>query len=116
MSTTSFLTDNFVRALRYYISLSGKTKKEVADAIGVPPTTFSSWSNGKHLPDMEKLQALADYLNAPIAQFYNFTGVVEKPDPLLNELLQAYPQLVNEDKLMIRYLVLRMLKLYKENP
>lgn len=116
MSTTSFLTDNFVRALRYYISLSGKTKKEVADAIGVPPTTFSSWSNGKHLPDMEKLQALADYLNAPIAQFYNFTGVIEKPDPLLNELLQAYPQLVNEDKLMIRYLVLRMLKLYKENP
>lgn len=116
MSTTSFLTDNFVRALRYYISLSGKTKKEVADAIGVPPTTFSSWSNGKHLPDMEKLQALADYLNAPIAQFYNFTGGIEKPDPLLNELLQAYPQLVNEDKLMIRYLVLRMLKLYKENP
>lgn len=116
MSMSSNLTDNFVKALRYYISLSGKTKKEVADAIGVPPTTFSSWSNGKHLPDMEKLQALAEYLNAPIAQFYNFTGVIEKPDPLLTEMAQVYPQLTNEDKLMVRYLVLRMLKLYKETP
>ena len=114
MSTTNNLTDNFVKALRYYISLSGKTKKEIADAIGVPPTTFSSWCNGKHLPDMEKLQSLASYLNAPITQFYEFTGIVEMPDPLLTEMMQAFPQLTNEDKLMIRYLILRMLKLYKE--
>lgn len=114
MNTTSKLTENFVRALRYYISISGKTKKEIADAIGVPPTTFSSWSNGKHLPDMEKLQALATYLNAPISQFYDFTAVIEKPDPLLNELIQTYPQLANEDKLLIRSLVIRVLKLYKE--
>ena len=116
MDKTSNLTENFVRALRYYISLSGKTKKEIADAIGVPPTTFSSWCNGKHLPDMEKLQALSNYLKAPISQFYNFTSVIEKPDPLLNELQQAYPQLANEDKLMIRSLILRVLKLYKEKP
>lgn len=114
MSTPN-LTDNFVKALRYYISLSGKTKKEIADAIGVPPTTFSSWSNGKHLPDMEKLQALATYLKAPISQFYDFTGVIEKPDPLLSEIIQAYPQLANEDKLVIRNLAVRILNLYKEN-
>lgn len=114
MDKTSGLTENFVRALRYYISVSGKTKKEIADALGVPPTTFSSWSNGKHLPDMEKLQALATYLKAPVSQFYNFTAITEKPDPLLNELLQAYPQLDNEDKLIIRSLVNRVLKLYKD--
>lgn len=49
MSAKSPLTDNFVKALSYYISISGKTKKEIADALGVPATTFSSWSNGKHL-------------------------------------------------------------------
>lgn len=114
MDKANNLTENFVRALRYYISLSGKTKKEIADAIGVPPTTFSSWCNGKHLPDMEKLQALAEYFGAPISQFYSFTSVIEKPDPLLDELMQAYPQLNNEDKLMVRSLILRVLKLYKE--
>ena len=50
MSNNSSLTDNFVKALSYYLALSGKSKKEVADGIGIPPTTFSSWSNGKHLP------------------------------------------------------------------
>ena len=89
MSAKSPLTDNFVKALSYYISISGKTKKEIADAIGVPPTTFSSWSNGKHLPDMDNLQLIANYLGAPISQFYNFTA-----------------------KLLVRAVAVRMLQLY----
>lgn len=108
MSTKNNIKDNFVKALSYHISVSGKTKKEIADAIGVPPTTFSSWSNGKHLPDMEKLQALADYLGAPVSHFYDFTDITKKPDPLLDELVQLYPDLPNEDKLLIRALVLRI--------
>lgn len=114
MATKSPLTDNFVKALNYYISVSSKSKKEIADAINVPPTTFSSWSNGKHLPDMEKLQALADYLGAPISHFYDFTAIVEKPDPLLEELIQLYPQLSNEDRLLVRSVAVRILQLYKE--
>ncbi len=112
MNTGSPLTDNFVKALSYYISVSGKTKKEIAEAIGVPPTTFSSWSNGKHLPDMDKLQSLADYLRAPISQFYDFTAISEKPDPLLEELIQIYSQLSNEDKLLVRSVAVRVLQLY----
>lgn len=113
MSTKTNIKDNFVKALNYHISVSGKTKKEIADAIGVPPTTFSSWCNGKHLPDMEKLQALADYLKASVSQFFDFTAIIEKPDPLLEELIRVYPELANEDKLIIRSLILRILKLYK---
>lgn len=69
MANNSSLTDNFVKALSYYLALSGKSKKEVADGIGIPPTTFSSWSNGKHLPDMDRLQNLATYLGAPVSEF-----------------------------------------------
>lgn len=112
MSTKVNIKDNFVKALNYHISVSRKTKKEIADAIGVPPTTFSSWSNGKHLPDMEKLQALADYLGAPVAQFYDFNAITKTPDPLLEELVQLYPELSNEDKLLVRSLILRIRKLY----
>lgn len=114
MSTRSPLTDNFVRALSYYISVSGKTKKEIAEAIGVPPTTFSSWSNGKHLPDMDNLQHISEYLGAPISQFYNFTAQSDPPpDPLLKELIEIYNQLSNEDKLLVRGVALRILQLYK---
>ena len=106
------LATNFVKTLNYYITASGKTKKEVADALGVPPTTFSSWCKGRHLPDMERLQALANCLQAPVAHFFNFAEVLEKPDPLLREMLDLYPQLCNEDKHMVRSLTVRMLKLY----
>lgn len=112
MNTGSHLTDNFVKALNYYISVSGKTKREIAEAIGVPPTTFSSWSNGKHLPDMDKLQLLANYLGASISQFYEFTAISEKPDPLLEELIQIYSKLSNEDKLLVRSVAVRVLQLY----
>lgn len=113
MTTSNHLTDNFVKALNYYISVSGKTKKEIAEAIKIPPTTFSSWSNGKHLPDMDKLQALANYLRAPISQFYEFSVITNTPDPLLEELLQIYPKLSNEDKLLVRSVAVRVLQLYE---
>lgn len=113
MSTKSSLLDSFTKALNYYISVSGKTKKEIADAIGVPPTTFSSWSNGKHLPDMDKLQNLSEYLNAPITQFFDFNQKPEPPDPLLDELIEAYKKLPNEDKLLVRALALRILQLHE---
>ena len=108
MSNTT-LTNNFAKALNYYIVTSGKTKKEIADAIGVPPTTFSSWSKGKHLPDMDRLQTLANYLGAPITQFFNFTATVDTPDPLEKELTEIYKQLPNEDRLLLRSMALRLL-------
>ena len=110
MSVNPSLMNNFVKALTYYQSVSGKTKKEIADAIGVPPTTYSSWSNGKHLPDMDKLQTLADYLKAPIDQFFNFTAISETPDPLTQELIDICSKLHDEDKLLVRLVALRMLQ------
>ncbi len=114
MSSNPYLMSSFVRALTYYQALSGKTKKEVADAIGVPPTTYSSWSNGKHLPDMDKLQTLSAYLDAPIEQFFDFASTPSTPDPLVQEMIETYSKLPNEDKLILRTVALRMLQLNGE--
>lgn len=51
----------FAKNLNKYLSLSNKTQKEVADAIGVIPSTFNTWCQGIALPRMGKVQALADY-------------------------------------------------------
>lgn len=53
----------FARNLNKQLSLSGKTQKEVADAIGVLPSTFNTWCTGSALPRMGKVQLLADYFN-----------------------------------------------------
>ena len=51
----------FSKTLNKYLSLSNKTQKEVADAIGVSPQTFNTWCQGIALPRMGKVQLLADY-------------------------------------------------------
>ena len=114
MSANPSLMSNFVKALSYYQSVAGKTKKEIAEAIGVPATTFSSWSNGKHLPDMDKLQTLSEYLKAPIDQFFDFTAISKSSDPLAQEMMEIYSKLHNEDKLLVRAVALRLLQLHGE--
>lgn len=108
MSNSPTLTANFVQALKYYKAVSGKRNKDIAAAIDVPETTFSSWINGTHLPNMSKLQILADYLNAPITQFFNFTA--PQDDPLIADIMQEATMLTDEDKELLRLVALRLNK------
>ena len=51
----------FARNLNNLISMSGKTQKEIANEIGVNPTTFNTWCVGKVMPSLGKIQKIADY-------------------------------------------------------
>lgn len=51
----------FAKNLRYYISISGKTQKEMAQIIGVSAPTMHEWCAGKKTPRMDKVQRLANY-------------------------------------------------------
>lgn len=51
----------FAKNLRYYIDKSGKTQKEVAQAIGVSAPTLNEWLNAKKMARIDKIQKLADY-------------------------------------------------------
>ena len=79
----------FSKNLSHYLYQSGKTQKEVADAIGVSTQTFNTWVKGKALPRMGKLQKLADYL------MVGKSALIEpKPDPRTKEMypLTASPK------------------------
>ena len=54
-------TEIFAKNLRYYLSQSGKTQKEVARAIGVSAPTFHEWCAAKKTPRMDKVEKLANY-------------------------------------------------------
>lgn len=47
--------------LKRYMQENNKSRKEVADALGVSYYTFSDWVNGKKYPRMDKVEKLANY-------------------------------------------------------
>lgn len=89
------LNDNFSRAMAYYKALTGKNNKDIADALNLPATTVSAWNTGRHLPDMDRLQRLSAYLNAPLEHFFDFS-LDKVPD---KELQDLYNQLETDEEL-----------------
>ena len=53
--------ETFAKNLAYYLSVSGKEQKEVAEGIGVPTSTFNEWAKGKKYPRIDKIEKLANY-------------------------------------------------------
>lgn len=51
----------FARNLSYYIDKHGKEQKEIAEIVGVAPSTFNAWVKGKKYPRMDKVELLANY-------------------------------------------------------
>ena len=86
MSEKSPLNESFSRAMAYYKALTGKNNKEIADALSLPATTVSAWNTGRHLPDMDRLQRLATYLDAPLDQFFDFLPIRTVSYKIPNEI------------------------------
>lgn len=116
------LNESFSRAMSYYKTLRGKNNKDIADALNIPPTTISAWNTGRHLPDMDRLQKLATYLDAPIEHFFNFsTESLPNPELLdlyqrlgtdreLAQFLKLFSQLSDEDKHLLTTLAIKINK------
>ena len=51
----------FAKNLAYYLEKSGKDQKEVAEVIGVAPSTFNEWTKAKKYPRIDKIEMLANY-------------------------------------------------------
>lgn len=51
----------FSENLKMYMALSGKSRKDVCEALGYSYFTFSDWVNGKKMPRMDKVEQLANY-------------------------------------------------------
>ena len=120
MLNKSPLNESFSRAMNYYKTLRGKNNKDIADALNLPATTVSAWNTGRHLPDMDRLQRLANYLEAPLDQFFDFS-LDKIPDKELSDLrskldtddalvqfLKVFNQLSDEDKHLLTTLAFKI--------
>jgi transcriptional regulator with XRE-family HTH domain len=51
----------FAKNLAFYLERSGKDQKEVAEVVGVAPSTFNEWMRAKKYPRIDKIEMLANY-------------------------------------------------------
>ena len=51
----------FAKNLNYYIERSGKSKKELADIVGVAASTLNEWTKAKKYPRIDRIEILANY-------------------------------------------------------
>ncbi len=51
----------FAKNLAFYLERSGRDQKEVAEVVGVAPSTFNEWMRAKKYPRIDKIEMLANY-------------------------------------------------------
>lgn len=51
----------FAKNLTFYMNRHGKSQKEIAEIVGVSPSTFNDWMKGKKYPRIDKIEVLASY-------------------------------------------------------
>ena len=51
----------FAKNLVRYINRFGKSQREMAEIVGVSPSTFNDWANGRKYPRIDKIEMLANY-------------------------------------------------------
>lgn len=80
----------FGRNLTYYVEHSGRDQREIAEVIGVAPSTFNEWVKGRKYPRIDKIEALAQYF-----------GILKSDlieDPNGEDPTPSEPQLTGVDK------------------
>lgn len=53
--------DILAKNLRKYIAMSGKDRKEIARALGIPYSTLTDWVNANKYPRIDNIEKMAMY-------------------------------------------------------
>lgn len=53
--------ETMARNLAYYMEQADITQKELAEIVGVAPSTFNAWLKAGKYPRIDKIEKLADY-------------------------------------------------------
>ena len=69
----------FAKNLSYYVTRCGRDQKEIAEVVGVAPSTFNEWVKGKKFPRIDKIQKLADYFGILKSDLIEDKSEQEKP-------------------------------------
>lgn len=80
----------FAKALNYYLSLKGKTQQDLINDLNYSSSTVSQWCNGKNIPRMDRMKAIATYLGV------DKTDLLKDPEVFSKENFTAESDLISE--------------------
>ncbi|MBQ2241497.1 MAG: helix-turn-helix transcriptional regulator [Clostridia bacterium] len=97
----------FAQNLVYYVKRSGKDQKELAEIVGVSPSTFNEWTKAKKYPRIDKIEILANYfgiLKSDLIEVKN--EETNSPDQLKltegeQKLLELFRLIPEENRAMV---------------
>ena len=86
----------FSANLKRYMELSGKSRTDICNALGIKYTTFTDWVNGNKYPRIDKIEMLAKYFGIEKSDLIeDKSGATEEDDELASYLeeLRTRPEL-----------------------
>ena len=81
------------------MNLEGKSRKDVADAIGVSYFTFTDWVKGKKYPRMDKVEKLANYFGIKISDLIEKKSIETNPE----EIAELHVEMLMDEDLIEVY-------------
>lgn len=107
--------ETFAKNLSYYLQRCGRDQKEVAEVVGVAPSTFNEWVKAKKYPRIDKIEILANYFGILKSDLIEEKGEKKPPEePKLTEgekmLLDLFRLVPEENKKMIVEMIRAALK------
>lgn len=107
--------ETFAKNLSYYLQRSGRDQKEVAEVLGVAPSTFNEWVKAKKYPRIDKIEMLANYFGILKSDLIEEKEQKKTPgEPMLTEgekmLLDIFRLVPEENKQMVVEMIRAALK------
>jgi transcriptional regulator with XRE-family HTH domain len=102
----------FAKNLAHYLNRSGKDQREIAEALGVAPSTFNEWMKAKKYPRIDKIEMLANYfgiLKSDLIEEVSENGY-SPTEPELSEGEKVLLELFNRVPEDQQQLVLQMIR------
>lgn len=80
----------FAKNLNYYLSVNGKTRKDLCKVLGVSYSAVTAWVNGKKYPRMDKVDEMARYFGISRAHLTEENLLEEKLSEELEQTQNLY--------------------------
>jgi transcriptional regulator with XRE-family HTH domain len=108
--------DIFSSNLKMYMELSGKSRNDISNALGISYFTITDWVKGKKYPRMDKVEMLANYFGIPKSYLIEEKNKPSPEEIKLNEGEQMLLELFRKIPEDQQGLVLNLIRAALGNP
>lgn len=87
--------------IAFYRKRANLSQRELADKLGISPSSVGMYESGKRFPEREIEEALADLFNVSLNELRGLDYEIPEYDPVITELEFLLPKLTPEQKVHI---------------